>query len=131
MSRFATLLALLLAGLPGAVAAQGAALRAIEAEGTQFRATLSDGRVLRSPDLVGAKLVVETGGRTLKIRIDEFEAGWSPDGAVCVRHVRVKENTSLAALEEKYPQLKGRTGNICTEVFARAHGAILFNRSSP
>ncbi|MGE0424912.1 MAG: ADYC domain-containing protein [Reyranellaceae bacterium] len=58
-----------------------------------------------------------------------FEAGWAPDGAVCVNHVRVKQNTSLAALEARYPRLKGRTGSICTEEFARAHGAILFNRS--
>ena len=58
-----------------------------------------------------------------------FEAGWSPDGAVCVHHVRVKENTTLAVLEEKFPRLRGRTGAICTEAFARANGAILFNRS--
>jgi hypothetical protein len=58
-----------------------------------------------------------------------FEAGWGPDGAVCVNHVRVKQNTSLEALEAKHPRLKGRTGAICTEEFARANGAILFNRS--
>ena len=58
-----------------------------------------------------------------------FEAGWGPDGAVCVNHVRVKQNTSLEELERKYPRLVGRTGAICTEEFARAHGAILFNRS--
>jgi hypothetical protein len=63
--------------------------------------------------------------------IDAFEAGWSADGAVCVHHVRVKENTSLAVLEEKHPRLKGRTGAICTEAFARAHGAVIFNRSPP
>ncbi|MBX9946944.1 MAG: hypothetical protein K2Y40_22920 [Reyranella sp.] len=60
---------------------------------------------------------------------DSFEAGWSPEGAVCVRHIRVKENTTLQALEAKYPKLKGRTGAVCTEEFARANGAILFNRS--
>lgn len=60
-----------------------------------------------------------------------FEAGWTPDGAVCVHHVRVKENTTLAALEEKYPRLKGRTGDICTEDFARSLGALLLNRSKP
>jgi hypothetical protein len=60
-----------------------------------------------------------------------FEAGWSPEGAVCVHHVRVKENVTLAALEEKYPRLKGRTGHICTEEFARSVGAIVFNRSKP
>ena len=58
-----------------------------------------------------------------------FEAGWSPEGAVCVHHVRVKENTTLAALEARYPRLRDRTGAVCTEAFARANGAIVFNRS--
>lgn len=61
----------------------------------------------------------------------EFEAGWAPDGAVCVHHVRVKENTTLAALEQMYPRLKGRTGAICTEEYARSLGAIVLNRSPP
>lgn len=60
-----------------------------------------------------------------------FEAGWAPDGAVCVHHVRVKENTTLAALEEKFPRLRGRTGAICTEEFARSLGALVLNRSRP
>jgi hypothetical protein len=60
-----------------------------------------------------------------------FEAGWSPEGAVCIHHVRVKENATLAMLEEKYPRLKGRTGAICTEEYARSLGAIVFNRSAP
>ena len=30
----------------------------------------------------------------------ELEAGWGRDGAVCVRHVRVKENVTLKALEQ-------------------------------
>jgi hypothetical protein len=60
-----------------------------------------------------------------------FEAGWTPEGAVCVHHVRVKENVTLAALEEKFPRLKGRTGAICTEEFARSLGALVFNRSKP
>ena len=58
-----------------------------------------------------------------------FEAGWGPKGAVCVHHVRVKENVTLAQLEARFPQLRGRTGEICTEDFARQHGAIVFNRS--
>ncbi|MBV8189354.1 MAG: hypothetical protein JOY64_25610 [Alphaproteobacteria bacterium] len=58
-----------------------------------------------------------------------FEAGWTTQGAVCVHHVRVKENTTLAALEERYPQLRGRTGAICTADFARGLGAIVLNRS--
>ena len=60
----------------------------------------------------------------------EFEAGWGKDGAVCVRHVRVKDNVTLDALEQ-LDQLRGRTGEICTEEFARRHGAVLFNRSPP
>jgi hypothetical protein len=58
-----------------------------------------------------------------------FEAGWGPEGAVCVHHARVKENVTLAELEARFPRLKGRTGAICTEAFARQHGAIVFNRS--
>ena len=61
----------------------------------------------------------------------DFEAGWSPEGAVCVHHVRVKENVSLEELERLHPRLKGRTGAVCTEDFARTHGALLFNRSQP
>ena len=62
---------------------------------------------------------------------DVFEAGWGPGGAVCVHHVRVSENVTLAELEALYPALHGRTGAICTEEFARAHGALVFNRSRP
>jgi hypothetical protein len=58
-----------------------------------------------------------------------FEAGWGPDGAVCVHHPRVKENVTLEELEARYPRLKGRTGSICTEQFARAQGAVIFNHS--
>jgi len=59
-----------------------------------------------------------------------FEAGWSPEGAVCVHHVRVKENVTLSDLEARYPRLKDRTGVVCTEEFARTRGATVFNRSS-
>ena len=38
---------------------------------------------------------------------------------------------TLAELEVLYPALRGRTGAICTEEFARAHGALVFNRSRP
>lgn len=62
---------------------------------------------------------------------DVFEAGWGPDGAVCVHHARVGENVTLAELETFYPGVRGRTGAICTEEFARAHGAVIFNRSRP
>jgi len=258
----------------GAAAQSPPVLQSIEAEGTQFKVTMSDGRVLRSPQLVGATLVIAMGGNTARVRIDAverdpedtrkdlpasdaiwlhtfsvvgpdsssqnvcmpgpdgrrqgfplagrsspqgsfepaqpgvfelvctsgaqgkcvrfgyrpwshttdgtplhdaynacirmvrgdyggtgqpftkdgmridvydrlsiqspendvadaFEAGWSPGGAVCVHHVRVKENTTLEALEAMFPHLKGRTGAVCTEAFARSQGAIVFNRSRP
>jgi hypothetical protein len=60
-----------------------------------------------------------------------FEAGWGPAGAVCVHHVRVGDNVTLTELETLYPGLRGRTGATCTEEFARAHGALVFNRSRP
>jgi hypothetical protein len=61
----------------------------------------------------------------------EFEAGWTAGGAVCVRHVRVKENATLAGLEAASPRLAGHVGETCTEDYARAAGAILFVRSPP
>ncbi len=61
---------------------------------------------------------------------DAFEAGWTPEGATCVAHVRVPENGDLAAVAAAHPRLAGRTGPVaCTEATARAAGAILFNRS--
>ena len=60
----------------------------------------------------------------------EFEAGWTERGAVCVHHVRVEDNVTREELEA-LPSLHGRTGAICTEEFARQHGAVIFNRSRP
>jgi hypothetical protein len=61
----------------------------------------------------------------------DFEAAWTPSGASCVRHVRIREETSLAELERRCPaRLAGRTGAACTEdAAARAPDALLFNRS--
>ncbi len=61
----------------------------------------------------------------------QFEAGWTESGAVCVNHVRVKENTSFDRLIAACPHLKDRVGAMCTEDAARALGAKLFNRSRP
>jgi ADYC domain len=244
-------------------AAEPAAMRSIAAEATQFRLTLADRRVLRSPDLVGANLVIATPGGTARIRIEaverdpdaksgevwlhtmlteqpdgswanmcdagpdgrrqgfptashmrpdgsveitppeqfelvctagvrgkcvrwgyrpwepselalygactrmaradycgdavattrngtlidmyddrrietpdndptqEFEAGWTPRGAVCVRHARIKENITLERLVAVCPRLAGKVGEMCTEDVARSLGAALFNRSKP
>lgn len=61
----------------------------------------------------------------------EFEAGWTAAGAVCVNHVRIKENISLDALGQRCPRLKHDLGANCTEERARSLGASLFNRSLP
>ena len=61
----------------------------------------------------------------------EFEAGFGPDGAVCVHHVRVKENATLAGVEASSPRLKGRVGETCDEALARQAGALVFVRSPP
>jgi len=61
----------------------------------------------------------------------EFEAGWTAGGAVCVHHVRIKENVSFDALAKRCPRLKDALGAECTEERARSLGASLFNRSLP
>ncbi|MEO6276460.1 ADYC domain-containing protein [Roseateles sp.] len=59
-----------------------------------------------------------------------FEAGWNEHGAVCVHHMRVAGKLAAGELEARFPQLRGRVGAVCTEAFARAHGATVFNRSA-
>ena len=61
----------------------------------------------------------------------EFEAGWTAAGAVCVHHVRVKNNVSLEALAASCPRLRSRLGAACTEDTARTLGATVFVRSLP
>jgi hypothetical protein len=56
-----------------------------------------------------------------------FEAGWKPDGAVCVAHTRIPENITLDKLKASCPRLA--TTPTCDEASARATGALLFNRS--
>jgi hypothetical protein len=56
-----------------------------------------------------------------------FEAGWKPEGAVCVAHTRIPENITLDKLKTSCPRLA--TMPTCDEALARAAGASLFNRS--
>ena len=57
-----------------AAAGAGAAeLRSVEVEGTAFKVTLADGRVLRSPELVGAVLTIAREGKPARLRIDGVE----------------------------------------------------------
>jgi len=56
-----------------------------------------------------------------------FEAGWSPDGAVCAAHSRIPENITLEKLRAYCPRLAAISS--CDENSARAAGAVIFNRS--
>ncbi|WP_203072514.1 ADYC domain-containing protein [Falsiroseomonas ponticola] len=61
---------------------------------------------------------------------DAFEAGWRPDGAACLAHVRVPENGDLAAVLAAHPRLAALSGPaVCTREAAAAAGALVFNRS--
>lgn len=58
----------------------------------------------------------------------DFEAGWTPEGAVCVAHARVPKVSTLAKIARAYPALP--TGpDACTLESARAAGALVLNRS--
>lgn len=56
-----------------APAAASVEVTAVAAEGTQFRLTLSDGRVLRSPELAGATLTIRTATGPRRIRLETVE----------------------------------------------------------
>jgi hypothetical protein len=55
-----------------------------------------------------------------------FEAGWGPDGAVCVAHTRWENLLPTKILLESQPQLAAAP---CDEAEARRRGALLFNLS--
>src|SRR3954464_6851974 len=55
------------------VSAQTVVPLSVEADGTEFKALLSDGRTLRSRDLIGATLVIALQGKGVRIRIDAVE----------------------------------------------------------
>ncbi len=84
----------------------------------------SEGKLVEVFDLQGIQRPAESPSLA-------FEAGWTPQGAVCVHHTRVKQNITLAALQRIYPWLEGKTGAVCSEVYARRLGAIIFNHSTP
>lgn len=58
----------------------------------------------------------------------DFEAGWTPKGAVCVAHARVPKVATLAAVAKDYPALPTGPGD-CTLSSAREAGALVLNRS--
>ncbi len=58
-----------------------------------------------------------------------FEAGWTPQGAACVRRTRIAENLSLEEVAKRCPRLADAVGEVCDEQEARRRGAVLFNKS--
>lgn len=56
-----------------------------------------------------------------------FEAGWTPQGAVCVNHTRWTDVVKLDALKTQCPRLAAVP--VCDEQSARALGARMFNAS--
>ena len=52
---------------------QAADMQSVDVDGTAFVVTMADGRVLRSPELVGATLTTEVPTGPLRLRIDAVE----------------------------------------------------------
>jgi hypothetical protein len=59
--------------IAGEAPSGASAIQSIGVQGTLIKIGLADGRMLNSPDLIGAKLVIEQGGRLMRIRIDGIE----------------------------------------------------------
>jgi hypothetical protein len=58
-----------------------------------------------------------------------FEAGWSPQGAVCVAHVRWPEFGSLETIVAGDPRLAATPPAACTPENAKARGALILSDS--
>lgn len=58
----------------------------------------------------------------------DFEAAWGVDGATCVRKPRIPEMISLARIAQRYPRLRGHTGESCRADKPDVR-SLIFNRS--
>ena len=113
-------------GTPPLRALHQACVRMARADyGGDGRATTRDGTMIEMYDRFG----IQKSDRLVPMA---FEAGWSPDGAVCVAHPRIPENVSLQDLGERYPHLRPHLGPTqCTEESAMHDSrALIFNRST-
>ena len=68
-----TFAAVAIAAMHGSAISQTVTPLLVEADATEFKATLTDGRVLRSRDLIGGRLVIAMDGRAVRVRIDGVE----------------------------------------------------------
>lgn len=80
-----------------------------------------DGTWIEMSDIAGIVPVSDDGDPAWT-----FEAGWGPDGAVCVAHTRWDDLLSTKALLKLRPEFAATP---CDEAEARRRGALLFNRS--
>jgi hypothetical protein len=95
------------------------------AYGGDERAFTRDGTVVDIYDRLGIQAAANDPAHA-------FEAGWSPDGAVCVSHPRVAAQGGFSDILRHVPRLVGRVGaEACDEARAAAFGALVFNRSRP
>lgn len=90
-------LALCLLALAAAIGSTSLAeAQTLTADGTEFVLTLEDGRVLRSADLVGATLMISSGGREMPVRIASVEEdAEAVGGRVLLHRLLVKDEAGL------------------------------------
>lgn len=68
--------------------------------------------------------------RTTNLPDFDFEAGWGPQGALCVHHARIPENLALHTLQTQCARLAtAAIGDTCDEAVAQAQGALIMTRS--
>jgi ADYC domain len=93
-----------------AIAARAVAVRSVEVEGTAFRLTLSDGRILPQEQLPGTILVLGDGsGTQRRIRIDAAERDTKdPSGEVILYALSEQDPTSGEWRDLCLPDAEGR-----------------------
>ncbi len=87
----------------GSAQAQNApSVQAVAVEGTLLKVTLGDGRVLRSPDLIGTDLILGEGDQQIHVRIDAVErdpdderTGVKAEDAVWLHSLSVEEENGV------------------------------------
>jgi hypothetical protein len=87
-------------------------------------ATTREGTAIDAYDTVGIMQ------RTPNLPDFAFEAGWTPEGAVCAHHARIPEHLEVASLAVDCPRMANAPiGEACDEDRAKALGALIVTRS--
>jgi hypothetical protein len=109
----------------GALPLEAAAeLRSIEVDGTEFKATMTDGHVLRSADLVGATLMIATSGGDTRVRIDAVERDPEAERAPVWLHLFSTETEDGSRQPLCDPGPDGRRQGVPLAGRARSDGTI-------